>query len=449
MAPIYDDAMAFDYAKDQEEQKRLAAMVQGMQSAGYTDNGKGGINPDSVNMPMMNQQLSTALQGSETDKLQEFGLSAPNPVSPLRESSYEAKVQDIEMQKESAMSRLQFELQRKPEISMSQGIAAALLATIPTLGGYAIGQAVGTPKIPKGTYFPGMSGSDFKETFGVGGDAAAAEGAAIGGKAAAGYLDAETKQQQEMLKNSMEFDKKQFERLETKGLSLEQARLAQEAQNQRQNDQQEFNREEHRLNREAAEIAAGNKSPSEFDLMTPLQKEAALAKKSGVDKDGNPLPSPINASDTTTLSGMKADAKFAYRIADRLETSKMSWAEMQAARLVSAADRTYIAASLERLTDNIARGKSGAVIPEEEFKRIRKFIEGDNSLTGDQIAKYLRSFGNDTLDYANDFYDVAQNADNPLEMRKQLAKPAAAPPPPATEDRLKQLQDLANRVKGQ
>ncbi len=442
MAPIYDEAA------DAEEQKRLAAMVQGMQSAGYTDNGKGGINPADVNLPMMSQQLSTALQGSETDKLQEFGLSAPNPVSPLRDSSYEAKVQDIEMQKESAMSRLQFELERKPEISMSQGIAAALLATIPTLGGYAIGKAVGSPEIPKGTYFPGMSGSEFREMFGVGGDAAAAEGAAIGAKAAGGYLDAETKQQQEMLKNSMEVANKQFERLESKGLSLEQARLAQEAQNQRQNDQQEFMKEERRLTREAAAANAGSKTPTDFERMTPEQQKVYLANKAGADESGRRNPSEIDAAMTKHLAAQRAEANSAYDIADRLMASKMSWAEMQAAKRISKVDREYIAASLSRLIDNIARRKSGAVLSDAEYAKIQGFIGGDDTLTPQEIAGYLTSYGNDTLRYAEDEWELAKVADDPEEMQKMFAGRSAAAPPPATADRLKQLQDLANRGKG-
>jgi hypothetical protein len=435
---------------DPDFKRKLAEALAGRQAMGVSDNGKGGINPAEVNMPIMNQQLNTALQGSETDKLQEFGLSAPNPISPLRESSYEAKVQDIEMQKESALDRLQFELQKKPEISMSQGIAAALLATIPTLGGYAIGKAVGSPEIPKGTYFPGMSGADFRETFGVGGDAAAAEGAAIGAKAAGGYLDAETKQQQEMLKNSMEFDKKQFERLESKGLSLEQARLAQEAQNQRQNDQQEFMKEERRLTREAAiETAKANKKETIEDLMTKEQKLGRAEQLSGRTPDGKRLPSNLDAQVTKDAAQMKAATDYAYNIADKLEASKMSWAEMQAAKLVTKADRLYIAASLDRLTDSEGRRKSGAVIPPEEFAKIRRFIAGDDTLTPQEIAGYLRSYADDTMNYNRSYVEFAQAADNPEALAELMKPRPTAPPPPPTTDRLKELQDLANRVKEQ
>lgn len=91
---------------------------------------------------------------------------------------------------ESAIGKLQKALEaRSGQISPSQGIAAALLAAIPTVGGYLVGKSVGAPDIPEGVYFPGMNYKEFSQM--AGGSGAAAGGIAgsqIGARASGSYL---------------------------------------------------------------------------------------------------------------------------------------------------------------------------------------------------------------------------------------------------------------------
>lgn len=65
--------------------------------------------------------------------------------------------QEEERHSRLATQLLQDAMQKQAYISPSQGISAALLAAIPTLGGYLLGSTVDTPEIPKGVYGVDMS----------------------------------------------------------------------------------------------------------------------------------------------------------------------------------------------------------------------------------------------------------------------------------------------------
>jgi hypothetical protein len=86
-----------------------------------------------------------------------------------------------EMQRNDAMELMQRALTNAPQVTAQQGIAAALLAAIPTLGGALIGKAVGSNKIPQGMY--GIKGL---EPLGM--SAGGAMGAEIGNKASQDFL---------------------------------------------------------------------------------------------------------------------------------------------------------------------------------------------------------------------------------------------------------------------
>lgn len=86
-----------------------------------------------------------------------------------------------EMQRNDAFELLDRALNNAPQVSAQQGIAAALLAAIPTLGGALIGRAVGSNKIPQGMY--GVKGIEP-----IGMSAGGAMGAEIGNKASQGFL---------------------------------------------------------------------------------------------------------------------------------------------------------------------------------------------------------------------------------------------------------------------
>lgn len=112
----------------------------------------------------------------EDDEMYEWGLPGPYGNASLYYSGEAAKSDD------EAMQSLRTALNQSPEISPTQGIAAALLAAIPTFGGYMIGKSVGDPNIPEG-----VTGMDFSK-YQTGGYAGGLMGAEVGQRAAGGYL---------------------------------------------------------------------------------------------------------------------------------------------------------------------------------------------------------------------------------------------------------------------
>lgn len=78
------------------------------------------------------------------DEEWEWGMPSAFTNAELKFSGEAAKAED------NAMSLLRQSLNQQPEVTPTQGIAAALLAAIPTIGGYMIGKSVGDPNIPDG-----------------------------------------------------------------------------------------------------------------------------------------------------------------------------------------------------------------------------------------------------------------------------------------------------------
>lgn len=88
--------------------------------------------------------VSSSNAAETPDAQNAFGLPGGYNNQALR-LAHEETVSD-----QNAMSYLRQALNNSSEVTPSQGFAAALLAAIPTLGGYMIGQSVGDPEIPEG-----------------------------------------------------------------------------------------------------------------------------------------------------------------------------------------------------------------------------------------------------------------------------------------------------------
>lgn len=120
-------------------------------------------------------------------------------------------------------------LKNKQQLSPSQGMAAALLATIPTIGGYLIGKSVGSPDIPEGTRFDNMSYKDFSSAYAGGGGIGGAMGAKLGGEISQGYENRIYEQQKaddDVLMELYKFKSKEADRLQQTAADLEKAGLA-------------------------------------------------------------------------------------------------------------------------------------------------------------------------------------------------------------------------------
>lgn len=115
-----------------------------------------------------------------TTDLNGVGHGSPTP-SAFRNSA-DLFATNAAVQHQNALDDLKKALMAQPNTSPQQGIAAALLAAVPTIGGALIGGAIGRPQLPAGAYGVNMNNVQ------LGAGAGMAEGAKVGGDAAAQYL---------------------------------------------------------------------------------------------------------------------------------------------------------------------------------------------------------------------------------------------------------------------
>lgn len=106
-----------------------------------------------------------ALDNTDSD-INEYGFGQPSPYGNkgMISSSFEARAADLREQAERAESNslrmLEDAMKKSAYVTPEQGIASAILAAIPTLGGYMIGKSVGTPDLPAGYFEAGGKRSD-------------------------------------------------------------------------------------------------------------------------------------------------------------------------------------------------------------------------------------------------------------------------------------------------
>lgn len=110
--------------------------------------------------------------------------------------NHELLREEANIRENKAMEMLQAAMKSSAEVTPTQGMAAALLAAVPTLGGYLIGRNQKVPTMPAGTWM--KSFDDYKNMAGgIGAAAGLGQGAAAGAKASTDYigkLEADQKQ---------------------------------------------------------------------------------------------------------------------------------------------------------------------------------------------------------------------------------------------------------------
>lgn len=188
--------------------------------------------------PLAELDSLTGVSNSNDDN--EFGMANGYTSRHLHLAGQQSAAQ------ENAINYLREALNNQAEITPAQGIAAALLSAIPTLGGYMIGKSIGKPNIPEGTYFHGMSGEDFTNTF-RGGELAMGEaGAKIGNESSQSYLGGLIKEDQAktpILEKMAAVEQQRAQQLASQDEQIIAAGLGQQEQNQRQEDAQAHDRE--------------------------------------------------------------------------------------------------------------------------------------------------------------------------------------------------------------
>ena len=204
-----------------------------------------------------------------------------------------AAQQDAEIEAQSHNRAMEYLKQSAQGNSYTgeQGIAAALLSALTTVGGYAIGRSVGMPNIPDGVTIP------TSHLAGLGGAAGGAAGAQLGGSLADDYfkqIGADQQRQRDLAKAQAAMEEQNSQRAETAKNQIVGAGLNKQAEidmlPQREASQIRIGQAGQNaiLAREKAEVDQGLRTPggvgftSETVPLTPAQI-TEVAKSTGMD----------------------------------------------------------------------------------------------------------------------------------------------------------------------
>lgn len=351
----------------------------------------------------------------------EYGKLPPYADKALELSSQQA------IAEHNAMSDLMQAINKQAYVSPEQGIATALLAAIPTFGGYMIGKSVGSPDLPPGYFEAGGTRAAIGlDKMGDPATQGALAGLEAGQGAAGSYLkslDADQAQKNEVYAKLAQIEANKASRLQTKADQYELAGMNQEAMAQRQanylNQLQAY--------RDSKGQGSG-RSPTHFDLMTDAQRQGVLAKESGVDVNGNPIEKPARLSDLPVaaqndIAERKALIDLARNTANELSTAVgyKTWADYQLAKQASGLDPNAILLSIRDLADRVLRSRSGAAAPVKEQDRIASFVAGDLTASPAQVVSFIKKYAERERQFGQSQIQTFEALQNP-ETRGQIFK---------------------------
>lgn len=288
---------------------------------------------------VLDLEFDTPVRSSDVDDY-EFGIpSKYKRQSDLLDS-------EAEIAEQNAMERLYGALKKQAYVSPEQGFATALLAAVPTLGGYLIGKSVGQPKLPPGYFEAGGTRAAIGlDKGGYGAEAGALAGLEGGMKAAGGYLaglEADQAQANDIAVKMATLDSNKASRLRTKAEQYELAGLnketelemmpLREASQMRIQDNTSQNSLQRQLDFQRALKAEGlgtygSRKDFSEELSDPLRKAAfdRISSGTGKPEDYNLLsPEALKEASSNARSG--AYAKSVTNTQDRFETLQ-SYAE--------------------------------------------------------------------------------------------------------------------------
>ncbi len=242
-----------------------------------------------------------------------------NPLSQFLDPGYASSVDQLQAsaadKENDAMEKLRLAMQKQADVSPTQGFAAALLAAIPTIGGYVMGSRNKMPSMPEGTWAKDF-GEYSKMAGQVGGAAGINQGAAVGQQAAGGYLA------------SLDADRAQANdaNLKMSGILLQQAgredqqanQLLQAGLGQRSASNMENQRFEH--DKQLLDIKTRNdpdaQPPSEEEIIAVGNRLAGLLGPNAKDDDIKNLITQLQGAKT------KKDLNYAENVMTRSLTAK-------------------------------------------------------------------------------------------------------------------------------
>jgi hypothetical protein len=336
---------------------------------------------------------------------------------------YNTRAHDLDAQSaladQNAMGYLNQAMGSTKEMSATQGIAAALLGLIPTVGGYLIGKSVG-----------GTNYSDVPYQMNL--DKLAQTGAYSGGLQGAkqgiellnsytGGLEKDKEYENKILAEKSNIEQKRAQRLQTEADQMRQAGLKVDSQiammplELQQYAEQQKIASSSQIGTHIAQRDYDLKNPvpstarqTIYDIMTPEQKANYAAKQAGVNADGSPVKSAPSAPNLSPSMEKDLAEKGGLINMARDTASKVkgfkSWTELQAAGTAGGLDPNAAFAAIRDTVDYVARDRSGAAIPPAEYEKIQGFIAGDITMTPAQVANFLeqhaertRRFGENVL----------------------------------------------------
>lgn len=113
----------------------------------------------------------------------------------------------------------------------------------------------------------------------------------------------------------------------------------------------------------------------------------------------NNLPS-LGTEVIDRVSDMKVTGDQAIQLADDIEKTKPSWLELQGGKYAAFLDESGFAQRAKIAATDYVRAMSGTAVPPEERKMADRMMTGDMTLRPDQIAVYMRRFGQAIKDRA-------------------------------------------------
>lgn len=353
------------------------------------------------------------------DEEQGFGI----PKTSYRSQDFD-RVKREAKSEDDAMSYLRRALDTTPQVSASQGIASALLAAVPTIGGYLIGQSVGRPKTPEGFYF------DNQKDMALMSNDAGVQGANAGTGLADAYLSEIAKRQ--------ELQRAQYLKMAELKAREEADQRDVDARAQNIRAQTEAQKElipiEEASRMRIINAQRGDREPTMWDMFSPAQKQYLLERKSGATAEGEPVDSAGYSLDMAAkkqIAGVLTNREKGYELANELEQIP-NMAEFLKLKTASALDPNGIDAKMKAIGAYIISDISGASVPVAERQNFMKMMFGDSTADPRMAAQTLRNFISFQEAQARNRLEVEELASTPEKLKERLAAPVATPTPTPT-----------------
>ena len=338
----------------------------------------------------------------------DLGVSGQEAVNPFFEASKGLSLQ-ADQSEDNAMNLLRQSLMASPEITPTQGIAAALLAAVPTFGGYLIGKGVGRPELPKGYFEAGGTTKALGDAYSTNPYQGGLDGAAIGAKAAQGYLgglEANQKQKNDQLTKMAGIESTKAGRFDTKALSMQQAGMMADERAAAREDNQLFQKSQldarnanavaNKWNPDVAlagdpealaayqRISTGKELPGDQEQLSPKALGQAILNKSKntfADSSASRaagenyiLPTPQTKLAVTDATKVKLLGQKYISDVEKIAQRDPNWAQRTIESVLPQTEIGELRKSLDLFAVQVRNARESGVMTEPDFKRYSSYL---------------------------------------------------------------------------